>query len=221
MRAPDLLQPRQVSPTASGRVRSCPSAPGRPGDTEERDGPVQPGPAEQWWGGPWPTWPGTHPTLQQPWGLTVPAGAQHPTLAWKAAVPEASGLNDGVGGAVLGAPRRLLPTSPSFWGLPAWLGAASLVSAVCSLGPPPVCVVSLGFPLTWSPGLLDQDPLCDLTLTVSADTLFFFFNVYLFLSETEHEWGRGRERGRHRIRSGLQALSCQHRARRGAQTHDL
>ena len=44
--------------------------------------------------------------------------------------------------------------------------------------------------------------------------------------ETEHEQGRGRERGRHRIRSGLQALSCQHRARRGAQTreprdHDL
>ena len=31
--------------------------------------------------------------------------------------------------------------------------------------------------------------------------------------------GKGRERGRHRIRSRLQALSCQHRARCGAQTH--
>ena len=31
--------------------------------------------------------------------------------------------------------------------------------------------------------------------------------------------GRGRDRGRHRIRSSLQALSCQHRARRGARTH--
>ena len=37
--------------------------------------------------------------------------------------------------------------------------------------------------------------------------------------ETEHEQGRGRERGRHRIPSRLQALSCQHRARRGARTH--
>ena len=52
--------------------------------------------------------------------------------------------------------------------------------------------------------------------------LNFFFNVYLFLRqrETEHEWGRVRERGRHRIRSRLQALSCQHRARRGALTHE-
>ena len=25
-----------------------------------------------------------------------------------------------------------------------------------------------------------------------------FFNVYIFLRETEREWGRGRERGRHR-----------------------
>ena len=47
---------------------------------------------------------------------------------------------------------------------------------------------------------------------------FFFFNVYLFLRqrETEHEWGRGRERGRHRIGSRLQALSHKPRARRGA-----
>ena len=51
--------------------------------------------------------------------------------------------------------------------------------------------------------------------------LIFFFNVYLFLGqrETEHEWGRGRERGRHRIGNRLQALSHQPRAWRGARTH--
>ena len=32
--------------------------------------------------------------------------------------------------------------------------------------------------------------------------------------------GEGRERGRHRIRSRLQARSCQHRARRGARTQE-
>ena len=44
---------------------------------------------------------------------------------------------------------------------------------------------------------------------------------YLFLRqrETEHEQGRGRERGRHRIWSRLQAPSCQHRDRHGARTH--
>ena len=31
--------------------------------------------------------------------------------------------------------------------------------------------------------------------------------------------GGGSERGRHRIRNRLQALSCQHKARRGARTH--
>ena len=46
---------------------------------------------------------------------------------------------------------------------------------------------------------------------------------YLFLRqrETEDEQGRGRERRRHRSQSRLQALSCQHRARHGAQTHKL
>ena len=42
-----------------------------------------------------------------------------------------------------------------------------------------------------------------------------------FLIETDREWGRGRERGRHRIWSRLQALNWQHRARRGARTHEL
>ena len=37
--------------------------------------------------------------------------------------------------------------------------------------------------------------------------------------ETEHERGRGRERGRHRIGNRLQALSHQPRAWRGARTH--
>ena len=52
---------------------------------------------------------------------------------------------------------------------------------------------------------------------------FFFnfcFNVYLFLGqrETEHERGRVRERGRHRIGNRLQALSHQPRAWRRART---
>ena len=44
---------------------------------------------------------------------------------------------------------------------------------------------------------------------------FFFFGQ----RETEHEWGRGRERGRHRIGNTLQAPSHQPRARRGARIH--
>ena len=39
------------------------------------------------------------------------------------------------------------------------------------------------------------------------------------MRETEGEQGRGRERGRHGIQSGLQALTCQHRAPPGARTH--
>ena len=50
----------------------------------------------------------------------------------------------------------------------------------------------------------------------------FFFNVYLFLGqrETEHERGRGRERGRHRIGNRLQALSHQPRADAGLELPD-
>ena len=60
---------------------------------------------------------------------------------------------------------------------------------------------------------------CILSNAFSAT--IFFFNVYFFLGqrETEHERGRGRERGRHRIGNRLQALSHQPRARRGARTH--
>ena len=52
---------------------------------------------------------------------------------------------------------------------------------------------------------------------------FFFLCLFIFEreTETEYEWGRDRGRGRHKIRSRLQVLSCQHRARRGAQTHEL
>ena len=52
---------------------------------------------------------------------------------------------------------------------------------------------------------------------------YIFLMFYLFLGqrETEHERGRGRERGRHRIGNRLQVPSCQHRARHGAQTHEL
>ena len=50
-------------------------------------------------------------------------------------------------------------------------------------------------------------------------SFFFFFNVYLFLREREREQGKGRETRRRRIRSRLRAPSCQHRARRRAQTH--
>ena len=52
---------------------------------------------------------------------------------------------------------------------------------------------------------------------------FFFFSTFIYFwdRETEHERGRGRERGRHRIGSRLQALSHQPRARRGARTHGL
>ena len=48
---------------------------------------------------------------------------------------------------------------------------------------------------------------------------FYFFNIYLFLRQRESMNRGGSERGRHRIWNRPQALSCQHRARRGARTH--
>ena len=53
-----------------------------------------------------------------------------------------------------------------------------------------------------------------------------FFLMFIFVGERQHEWGKNRERGRHRIWSRLQALSCQHRVWCGARTpepwdHDL
>ena len=45
--------------------------------------------------------------------------------------------------------------------------------------------------------------------------------IHFWETETEHELGRSRGRGRHRIWSRLQALSRQHRAWHGAWTHEL
>ena len=53
---------------------------------------------------------------------------------------------------------------------------------------------------------------------------YFVFNflmpILIFLRERRSANKRGAERGRHRIRNRLQALSCQHRARCGARTHE-
>ena len=70
------------------------------------------------------------------------------------------------------------------------------------------------------------EPKLDTTNWATQAPLFiYFFNVYLFLreTETEHKRVRGGERGRHRIRSRLQALSCQHRAQRrgGPTNHEI
>ena len=60
--------------------------------------------------------------------------------------------------------------------------------------------------------------------------LFFVFNFWRLFSfkrerererETECKQGRARERGRHRIGSRPQAVSCQHKAGHGARTHKL
>ena len=55
-------------------------------------------------------------------------------------------------------------------------------------------------------------------------TLRLFLRVnlltFIYFWETECKQGRDRERGRHRFWSGPQALSCQHRAPRGARTHE-
>ena len=56
---------------------------------------------------------------------------------------------------------------------------------------------------------------------------FFFFSTFIYFwergrqRETEHDCGRSRERGRHRIQNRLQALSHQPRAWCGARTHGL
>ena len=49
----------------------------------------------------------------------------------------------------------------------------------------------------------------------------FFILMFIYFWETEGQQERDRERGRHRIWSRLQALSCQHRAWHGAPTHEL
>ena len=58
---------------------------------------------------------------------------------------------------------------------------------------------------------------------INVKKSFLFCLMFIYFWEREAVWaGEGqRDRGTHRIRSRLQALSCQHRARRGAQTHEL
>ena len=51
--------------------------------------------------------------------------------------------------------------------------------------------------------------------------IHYFLKIFDLIIIGNIEWRRGTERGRHRIQSRLQALSCQHRDRRGAQTHKL
>ena len=80
--------------------------------------------------------------------------------------------------------------------------------------------------------LLQSIPICfcqNYHITTSYESLawlyfllfyfILFYFIYFWEGETECEQGRSRERGRHRVRSRLQVLSCQHRARGGAQTH--
>ena len=55
--------------------------------------------------------------------------------------------------------------------------------------------------------------------TLKFVIIFFFFNIYFWDRERQSMNGGGSERGRHRIWNRLQALSCQHRARRRARTH--
>ena len=49
----------------------------------------------------------------------------------------------------------------------------------------------------------------------------FFLCLFTFERGSMNEQEKGRERRRHRILSRLQALSCQHRDRRGARIHGL
>ena len=99
---------------------------------------------------------------------------------------------------------------PSF--LPKVLFLAILFKRILMFRKREGLVISFHRSLLWESSILN---------TQSSNQLqsFFFFNVYFSFWEREHERGMDRERGRHRIRSQLQAPSCQHRARCGAQTH--
>uniref|UniRef100_A0A673T3W7 U6 snRNA-associated Sm-like protein LSm1 n=1 Tax=Suricata suricatta TaxID=37032 RepID=A0A673T3W7_SURSU len=63
-------------------------------------------------------------------------------------------------------------------------------------------------------------------MTINTQTFFLAFLIFLYIfnflclffeRESTHKQGSGRERGRHRNQSRLQALSCQQRAQRSAQ----
>ena len=75
---------------------------------------------------------------------------------------------------------------------------------------------------------LSHLPVCgNILLREKRHNVYIFFNFFLtfihFLRDTGRQSmsGKGAERGRHRIQSRLQALRCQHRARRRARTHEL
>ena len=63
--------------------------------------------------------------------------------------------------------------------------------------------------------------LLKVTLSRVNFNFLIFCNVYWFLRDRQNtSGGRGRERRRPRIWSRFQGLSCQHRTRHGAQTHE-
>ena len=73
--------------------------------------------------------------------------------------------------------------------------------------------------------LASHSPLCPYWMKDQMEVFsffkkkFFLMFIYFWESDTEHEWGRSRVRGRHRIWGRVQAPSCQHRARHGARAH--
>ena len=50
---------------------------------------------------------------------------------------------------------------------------------------------------------------CKDTSIISGVLKIFYFNVYLFLREAEHELGRSRETGRHKTQSRVPAITTE------------
>ena len=67
-------------------------------------------------------------------------------------------------------------------------------------------------------GLIKPAVLSFLSLSLFLKKKFFLMFTYFWDRERQGMNGGGSERGRHRIWNRLRALSCQHRARRGART---
>ena len=117
-------------------------------------------------------------------------------------------------------PRAMLTLAPLWWGKPrsrqgpaCWAvhtSRAHLVENATSHGNR--MWVTIVPPAVWSPQEPATQPTSGQLLSVSLS----LFLVYPFLRE--REWGRGRERQTPNPKQ-LQAPSCRHRARRGAQTH--